>query len=54
MSDKYKPNLNLDTVPVTSVKSDNEPTKKTTTSEEKVTTIMVFDGLISPLSNTKK
>ena len=30
MSDKYKPNLTLDTVPVRCVKSDNKPAEKTT------------------------
>lgn len=45
MSDKYKPERDIDTVTVTSVKSDNNHEVKTTSDDKpKVITVMVRDS----------
>lgn len=57
MSDKYKPEHDIDTVPITSVKGDNQPPKQNSSSTSEPSTVittMVFDHMTIKPSNEKE
>lgn len=54
MSNKYEPEHDIDTVPVSSVKGDNRPVRQQAShDEQKVTTTFVMEHLVPKLSNKK-